>query len=200
MEPFETITSRAAPLLVDNVDTDVITPMKRVMQGREAIVKYAFEPLRFEADGTPRADFPLNDPAYADARILVVGSNFGCGSSRETAVWAVAGLGYRCVLGTGFGDIFFSNCFKNGVLPVVLSQEDFAAVAAAAEAAQELTVSLEEQIIRLPGERSLPFPVAPIRKEALRLGLDDLGLVLRRLDPIERFEARDCDARPWAHL
>jgi 3-isopropylmalate/(R)-2-methylmalate dehydratase small subunit len=199
-EPFETITSRAVPLLVDNVDTDVITPMKRIMEGGDAIVAYAFEPLRFDETGEPRPGFPIDDPAYAGARILVVGANFGCGSSRETAVWAVAGLGYRCVIGTSFGDIFFSNCFKNGVLPVTLGEASVTEVAAAARERQEITVSLEEQIVSLADGRQHTFEIAPIRKEALRHGLDDLGLVLRRLDSIAAFEARDRDARPWAGL
>ena len=200
MERFETITSRAVPLLVDNIDTDVITPMKRIMEGGTALVDYAFEPLRFDEQGEPRPEFPINDPAWAGARILVVGANFGCGSSRETAVWAVAGLGYRCLIGTSFGDIFFSNCFKNGLLPVMLAEEAVANVAAAAAALEPVTVSLDDQAVSLADGRSYAFDIAPIRKEALQQGLDDLGLVLRRLDEIEAFEARDRETRPWAYL
>jgi 3-isopropylmalate/(R)-2-methylmalate dehydratase small subunit len=167
-EPFETITSRAVPLLVDNVDTDVITPMKRIMEGGDAIVAYAFEPLRFDETGEPRPGFPIDDPAYAGARILVVGANFGCGSSRETAVWAVAGLGYRCVIGTSFGDIFFSNCFKNGVLPVTLGEASVTEVAAAARERQEITVSLEEGGAAARTGRSGPRPPAPRQHRGLR--------------------------------
>lgn len=200
MQPFETLTSRAVPLLVDNVDTDVITPMQRVMQGGDALVAYAFEPLRFDARGQPLAGFPIDDPAYAGARILVVGANFGCGSSRETAVWALAGLGYRCLLGTRFGDIFFSNCFKNGVLPVRLDEAAHAEVADAARRLEEIRVSLEEQSVTLADGRRFGFDVVPIRKEAMLHGLDDLGLVLRRLDRIAAFEARDREARPWVYV
>jgi 3-isopropylmalate/(R)-2-methylmalate dehydratase small subunit len=199
MQPFETLASRAVPLLVDNIDTDVITPMQRVLEGGDALVAYAFEPLRFDAGGRPRPGFPIDDPAYAGARILVVGANFGCGSSRETAVWALVGLGYRCVLGTSFGDIFFSNCFKNGVLPVRLGATEVAEVAAAARRREEIAVSLEEQTVRLADGRRFRFDVAPIRKEALLHGLDDLGLVLRRLDAIAAFEARDRASRAWAY-
>jgi 3-isopropylmalate/(R)-2-methylmalate dehydratase small subunit len=199
MEPFRTLTSRAVPLLVDNVDTDVITPVGRIMQGGDALVTYAFETLRFDASGTPRPDSPLDDPSYAGARILLVGANFGCGSSRETAVWAVAGLGVRCLIGPSFGDIFLSNCFENGLLPVVLPREAVEEIATAARRREEITVSLDDQSVRLAGGRRFAFDVAPIRKEALQRGLDDLGLVLRRLDRIEAFEARDRRARPWAY-
>jgi 3-isopropylmalate/(R)-2-methylmalate dehydratase small subunit len=200
MQPFETLTSRAVPLLVDDVDTDVITPMKRIMEGGNALVAYAFEPLRFDARGEPRPGFPVDDPAYAGARILVVGANFGCGSSRETAVWALVGLGYRCVIGTSFGDIFFSNCFKNGVLPLRLGEVEVAEIAAAARRREEIRVSLEEQSVCLEDGRRFAFEIAPIRKEAMLHGLDDLGLVLRRLDRIEAFEARDLEARPWVYV
>ena len=200
MEPFQTLTSRATPLLIDNIDTDVITPMQRVMQGRDALVTYAFETLRFDASGAPRPDSPLDDPAYAGAKILVVGANFGCGSSRETAVWAVAGLGYRCIIGASFGDIFFSNCFKNGLLPVILAEEAVAEVAAAAGRGEEIRVSLDHPCVSLADGRRFAFAIASIRREALQQGLDDLGLVLRRLDRIEAFEARDRNARAWASL
>jgi 3-isopropylmalate/(R)-2-methylmalate dehydratase small subunit len=200
MEPFRTITSRAVPLIVDNVDTDVITPMKRIMEGVDALVAYAFEALRFDANGVLRPDSPIDDPAYGGAKILVVGANFGCGSSRETAVWAVAGLGYRCIIGTSFGDIFFSNCFKNGLLPVILAEAAAQEVAVAARRHEEMTVSLDDQAVCLTDGRRFTFDIPSIRKEALQHGLDDLALVLRRLDKIEAFEARDRLARAWAYL
>lgn len=200
MEPFETIRSMAVPLMVDNVDTDVITPMNRVMQGGDAIVAHAFESLRFDASGAARPGCPLDDPAYAGARILLVGVNFGCGSSRETAVWAVAGLGYRCVIGSSFGDIFFSNCFKNGLLPVILPEAAVVAAAASAARHETLTVSLLDQSVCLESGARYAFDIAPIRKEALLHGLDDLSLILRRRDRISDFEARDRTARPWAYL
>lgn len=200
MDAFRTITSRAVPLQIDNVDTDVITPMNRILEGGDALVAYAFESLRFDANGAPRPDCPLDDPAYAGAKILVVGANFGCGSSRETAVWAVAGLGYRCLVAPSFGDIFLSSCFKNGLLPVVLAEGAVAEVAEAARRQEELTVSLDDQTVSLVDGRRFAFDIAPIRKEALQHGLDDLGLTLRRLDRIAAFEARDRTLRAWAHL
>lgn len=199
MEPFRTLRSRAVPLRIDNVDTDVITPMRRILEGREAIVTFAFEPLRFDASGAPRPGCPLDDPAYAGARILVTGANFGCGSSRETAVWAVAGLGYRCIISPSFGDIFLSNCFKNGLLPVILGEPEVGEIAAAAERGEEIGVALEDATVSLADGRRFAFEIAPIRKEALLRGLDDLGLTLRRLDRIDAFEARDRQARAWAH-
>lgn len=200
MEPFRTLTSRAVPLLLDDVDTDVITPVKRILEGGDAIVRWAFETLRFDAGGAPRPDSALDDPAWAGAQILLVGANFGCGSSRETAVWAVRGLGYRCLIGPSFGGIFYASCFRNGLLPVVLPREDVAAIAAAARRREEVTVSLDDQVVSLADGRRFAFSIAPVRKEALRHGLDDLGLVLRRLDRIEAFEARDRAARPWVYL
>jgi len=200
MEPFQTLHSKAVPLLVDDVDTDVITPIGRVLQGGSALVEFAFEPLRYDAAGRLHGDCPLDDPRYAGAQILIAGDNFACGSSRETAVWAVRGLGYRCVIAPSFGGIFHSNCFKNGVLPVTLAASDVVALAAFAEGGADLvTVDLEAQQVRA-GERSYAFDVPPLRKEALRSGLDDLGLILRRRDAISRFEQADRVARPWAHL
>lgn len=199
MEPFVTLVSRAVPLPLDHVDTDVITPMKRVMEGPEAMVRHAFEPLRFDETGAPRPGFPLDDPAFEGARILVVGANFGCGSSRETAVWALSGLGLRCVVGASFADIFASNCFKNGLLPVTLPPAALAEVMDAARRREEVTVSLEEQVVVLADGTRHAFHVPAVRKEALRAGLDELGLVLRRLDRIEAFEARDRRARPWVY-
>ncbi|MBM4336589.1 MAG: 3-isopropylmalate dehydratase small subunit [Deltaproteobacteria bacterium] len=200
MEPFETLHAKAVPLLVDDVDTDVITPIGRVLQGGSALVEFAFEPLRYDAAGRLHGECPLDDPRYAGAQILIAGANFACGSSRETAVWAVRGLGFRCVIAPSFGDIFHSNCFKNGVLPVRLAAGDVAALAAFAEGGAGLvTVDLEAQQVRA-GERRYGFDVPPLRKEALRSGLDDLGLILRRRDEISRFEQADRVARPWAHL
>jgi 3-isopropylmalate/(R)-2-methylmalate dehydratase small subunit len=198
MEPFPSLRAKAVPLLVDNVDTDVITPIGRVLQGAKAMIEFAFEPLRYDAAGRLRADCPLNDPAFAGAAILIAGENFGCGSSRETAVWAVRGLGFRCVVAPGFGDIFHSNCFKNGVLPVVLSRDDVLALARIAGAGGEIEVDLAAQRISA-GPLARRFEIPALRREALVLGLDDLGLVQRRLDAIRTFERHDREARPWAY-
>jgi 3-isopropylmalate/(R)-2-methylmalate dehydratase small subunit len=199
LEPFVSFASRAVPLMIDNIDTDVITPIGRVLQGPKATVEFAFEPLRFAADGTLDPACPLNDPAYAGARILIAGDNFACGSSRETAVWAVKGLGYAAVIAAGFGGIFFSNCFKNGVLPIVLAADAVAALAEFARGGGEVSVDLEAQRVT-GGPVSASFEISPLRKEALLGGLDDLGVILKRAGALEAFEARDRAARPWVYL
>jgi len=199
MEPFVSFTSKAVPLLIDNIDTDAITPIGRVLQGREVMIRYAFEPLRFAPDGALRPDCPLNDPAYAGARILIGGDNFACGSSRETAVWAIQGMGYRAVIAPSFGGIFFTNCLKGGLLPVALSAADVAALAGHAVRGGEISVDLEGQRVS-GGGVTAGFEISPLRKEALLGGLDDLGLILRRDAASAAFEARDRQARPWVYL
>jgi len=198
MEPFTTLRSKATPLLVDNVDTDVITPIGRVLEGPKAMVEFAFEPLRYDASGALRADCVLNDPRFAGAEILLAGENFGCGSSRETAVWAVRGLGFRCLVAPGFGDIFHSNCFKSGILPIDLPRGDVDALAAIARAGGELEVDLPAQRIGA-GATSHLFEIPALRKEALLLGLDDFGLIQRRMDAIRAFERRDRETRAWVY-
>ena len=197
-EPFTLLRGIAAPLLVDDIDTDTITPMGRVLEGPRALVEYEFEPLRYLRDGRPNPDFVLNQPAYRNARILLCGQNFACGSSRETAVWAVAGLGIRCVVAPSFGDIFFSNCFKNGLLPIVLPRAEVEALAAEA-AAGELTVDLERCEIATPSGRTLEFAVTPFRRRALLAGLDEIDSTLAREPEIAAFQARDRPARPWIY-
>jgi 3-isopropylmalate/(R)-2-methylmalate dehydratase small subunit len=195
---FLPVHSTAVPLLADNIDTDVITPIGRVLQGREATIAFAFEPLRFGPDGALRADCPLNDPAYAGAEILIAGANFACGSSRETAVWAVAGMGFRVVIAPSFGDIFHTNCFKNGVLPIVLAAGEVAALARHASAGGAIQIDLEAGTVTAANVR-YSFETAPLRKEALLLGLDDLGLILRRSEAVARFEEDDRRRRPWIY-
>jgi 3-isopropylmalate/(R)-2-methylmalate dehydratase small subunit len=194
------IASRAVPLLLDDVDTDVITPIRRVLEGMPSLVEHAFEALRFRADGTLDPDCPLNDPRYTGAEILLAGRNFGCGSSRETAVWAVKGRGFRCVVAASFGDIFRSNCFKNGVLSVAVAPADVAALGAEARAAAgDFVVDLERCRITTPGGRVVAFELSALRREALLHGLDDLGLTLRRRAALESFARADRARRPWAY-
>ena len=197
-ETFAVVTSKATPLLIDNIDTDVITPIGRVLEGRDAVVKYAFEPMRFTRDGALDPACPLNDPAFAGAQILIGGDNFGCGSSRETAVWAVRGLGYRVVIAKSFGDIFFSNCFKNGVLAVQLPAEQVDRLAEAAARGETVSVDLQSQRIT-SGDSEAAFAVSSLRKEMLASGLDDLGLISRRAEAISEFERADKIARPWVY-
>jgi len=198
MEPWKTLSSVAAPLLIESIDTDVISPMKRMLEGGDAIVKYAFEPLRYRADGSLNPDFVLNQAAYRDARILLAGPNFACGSSRETAVWAIAGLGLRCVIAPSFGDIFFKNCFQNGVLPIVLPLREVEALAAEASTG-ELRVDLERCELVTSSGRNLPFAVHPFRRRALLAGLDDIDATLERGSEISSFQTRDALVRPWVY-
>lgn len=194
--PLRSIVSKAVPLPIPSIDTDVITPMQRILDG--TFVEFAFESLRFDTDGAPRPDCPLDDPTYRGAEILIAGPNFGCGSSRETAVWAVKGLGFKAVIAESFGEIFGSNCFRNGVVPVVLPSAAVAELLVAAQAGQRITVDVNEQFVeRGPGQR-YGFDLPPLRRTALLEGLDDLQLALRLADEIADFEARDRAQRPWA--
>lgn len=188
--------SRATVLRLDNVDTDVITPIARVLEGREALARYAFEPLRFDPDGTPLPNDPFTDADRQGAEILLAGRNFGCGSSRETAAWAVRDLGFRVVVAPSFGDIFYSNCLKNGVLPIRLAAEAVVALMDHADALKEIEVSLPEQMVRA-GSREFAFQVGALQKRMLTTGLDEIGLLLSRVEAQRAFEARDTLARPW---
>ena len=199
MEKFTTVTGPAAPLLRQNVDTDTIIPMQRMLDHeREALGQFALEPLRFNEDGSEKPDFPLHQPAYRDAPILITGRNFGCGSSRETAVWALQGMGIKVVIGSSFGDIFYNNCFKNGVLPIVLDEKTVETLAAAS-AAGPTTVDLAAGTIRPPNRESIAFEVPPAQREALLEGLDEIDITRRRMDEIRAFQARDRASRPWIY-
>lgn len=199
MNRFTTLKGRAAPLPLPNVDTDVIIRIERLTGGvREKLGRYAFEALRYLNDGSDNPDFPLNQPAFRGAPILVAGPNFGCGSSREGAVWALQGMGVRCVIADSFGDIFYSNCFQNGVLPIRLPADDAARLMEAAQAASgEFTVDLEHQRITLPDGTFRSFRIDPLRREALLEGLDDIGLSLKQLPTIRSWQAQDRAQRPW---
>lgn len=200
MEPFATLRSKAVPLLVDDLDTDVITPIGRVLEGPKAMIEFAFESLRYDAAGRLRPECPLNDPERAGARILIAGANFGCGSSRETAVWAVRGLGFQCVIAPSFGDIFHENCLRNGLLPVRLPAAIVAGLRQALHAApgSTVTVDLPGQTVTGPDGAAHAFDVDPFRKQALLEGLDDIGFTLRHAAAIDAFEARHVAAWPWA--
>jgi 3-isopropylmalate/(R)-2-methylmalate dehydratase small subunit len=200
MEPLRIVESRAAVVDHDNVDTDVITPARRILEGLDSMIAHAFEPLRFRADGTPDPRFSFNDPARRGARILLAGRNFGCGSSRETAVWAIAGLGIRCIVAPSFGDIFFANCFKNGLLPIVVDEQQMRRLMEmAGDAAALFAVDLEAREIRPPRGAAIPFSVSEVRREALLRGADEIGLAMRRRESIDAFVARDRVLRPWIY-
>ena len=200
MEKFKTVEGIAAPMPLVNIDTDMIIPKQYLKTiKRSGLGVGAFSELRYDADGNDNPDFVLNKPAYRDASILVVGDNFGCGSSREHAPWALLDLGIRCVISTSFADIFFNNCFKNGILPIVLPDAERDALLSDAEngANARLTVDLEAQVITRPNGESIPFDVDPFRKHCLVNGLDDIGLTLQHAAEIDAYESQLASDRPW---
>jgi 3-isopropylmalate/(R)-2-methylmalate dehydratase small subunit len=200
MEKFTTLTGVAAPLPLINVDTDMIIPKQFLKTiKRTGLGKALFYELRFDEKGKERADFVLNTPAYRKAQILVAGDNFGCGSSREHAPWALLDFGIRCVISTSFADIFYNNCFKNGILPITVAREDLKKLMDDAErgANATLTIDLPAQEIRGPDGGVIRFDIDPFRKHCLINGLDDIGLTLEKASDIEAFEKRQREKRPW---
>jgi 3-isopropylmalate/(R)-2-methylmalate dehydratase small subunit len=200
MQKFETLTGGAAPLPAVNVDTDKIIPKQFLKTiKRTGLGKALFYELRFTADGKKIEDFVLNKPAYRKAQILVAGDNFGCGSSREHAPWALLDFGIRCVISTSFADIFYNNCFKNGILPIVVPPADLEKLMDDAErgANATLTIDLPKQEIRGPDGGVIKFDIDPFRKHCLLNGLDDIGLSLEKSEDIAAFERRQSAARPW---
>jgi 3-isopropylmalate/(R)-2-methylmalate dehydratase small subunit len=202
MKPFTVVTGAAVPLPLANVDTDVIIRVERMTNRAPAgLRKYAFEALRYLPDGKENPDCLLNQPPFRDAPILVTGANFGCGSSREPAVWALMALGIRCVIAESFGDIFFGNCFQNGILPLTLPKPAVEAISAeAAQASKAFAVDLVGQTVTTPSGRMFPFQVDPQRRESLIEGLDEVGQTLKLTDAITQWQARDRIARPWVWL
>ena len=201
MEKFTTLTAVAAPLPIVNVDTDMIIPkdyLKTIK--RTGLGKGLFSEMRYLDDGGDNPDFVLNKPSYKGAKILVAGDNFGCGSSREHAPWALLDFGIRCVISTSFADIFYNNCFKNGILPIKVSREDLAKLMDDASRGSNatLTVDLEAQEIRGPDGGVVKFDIDAFRKHCLIEGLDDIGLTMVKADKIASFEKKDSAARPWA--
>ena len=198
MQPFTVLRGCAAPLPIDNVDTDLIIRIERLTSlARGELGPWAFESLRYRGDGSENPDFALNQAPWREAPILVSGRNFGCGSSREGAVWALLARGIRCVLAESFGDIFHANCFQNGVLPVRLPAATLARVHAACAPQATWEVDLRAQRIVLPDGTALAFEVDPLRRAALLEGLDDIGRTLQLRESIDAWQARDRTARPW---
>jgi 3-isopropylmalate/(R)-2-methylmalate dehydratase small subunit len=190
----------AAPLLRDNIDTDVIVRIERVAQCKRGdFGPWAFEILRYRPDGSENPDFILNQAPFRDARVLLAGSNFGCGSSREMAVWALDDFGIRCVIAESFGDIFLGNCLQNGVLPIVLERKLIDRIAAVAVTGARIRVDLRTQAIEAVGLASVAFDVAPSIRDAFLVGLDEIGLTLRSGAEIERFQRDDRQLRPWIY-
>ena len=201
MEKFTKLSGVAAPMPLVNIDTDMIIPKQFLKTiKRTGLGANLFDEMRFDREGGEVEDFVLNQPAYRKAEILVAGDNFGCGSSREHAPWALLDFGIRCVISTSFADIFYNNCFKNGILPIVVSEEEHAKLMDDAErgANAVLTVDLESQTITGPDGGEIAFEVDPFRKHCLLNGLDDIGLTLdAAADAIDSFEAGAAQSRPW---
>ena len=198
MERFTRLTGVAAPLPLINVDTDMIIPKQFLKTiKRTGLGAHLFEELRFEEDGRERADFVLNQTPYREAKILIAGENFGCGSSREHAPWALLDFGIRCVVAPSFADIFYNNCFKNGILPVVLPKGEVDRLMAFGERGAVLTVDLEAQQITGADGGPIAFDIDPFRKRCLLNGLDDIALTLRKAEAIDRFEEGQRRSKPW---
>lgn len=201
MEKFVKLTGVAAPLPVVNIDTDMIIPkdyLKTIK--RTGLGKGLFAEARYNEDGSDNPDFVLNKPAYQNAKILVAGDNFGCGSSREHAPWALLDFGIRCVISTSFADIFYNNCFKNGILPIVVSQADLDKLMDDASRGSNaiLSVDLESQEITGPDGGSIKFEIDAFKRHCLLNGLDDIGLTLEKATAIDSFEKSVGASRPWA--
>jgi len=200
MKAFTTLTAIAAPLNMMNVDTDIIIPkqfLKTVK--RTGLGVSAFYNIRYDDAGQLLSDFVLNKPAYADAEILVTGANFGCGSSREHAPWALLDMGFRCIIAPSFADIFYNNSFKNGILPIELPQDQIDQIMADAEENPDapITVDLEKQTITRGNQFSFRFEIDPFRKECLMGGLDDIGLTMKKSEAIGHYESELSSDRPW---
>ncbi|MDO6727976.1 MAG: 3-isopropylmalate dehydratase small subunit [Cognatishimia sp.] len=200
MEKFQKLTGIAAPMPLVNIDTDMIIPkvfLKSIQ--RTGFGVNLFDEMRYNRDGTEIEDFVLNKPQYRNTEILVAGDNFGCGSSREHAPWAIADFGIKCVVSTSFADIFFNNCFKNGILPIVLPQETVDLLMSDAEKGENarMTVDLEAQEITTSDGEVIKFDVDPHRKHCLLEGLDDIGQTMQKEASIDAFEATANASRPW---
>jgi 3-isopropylmalate/(R)-2-methylmalate dehydratase small subunit len=201
LEKFDKLTGVAAPLPIVNIDTDMIIPkdyLKTIK--RTGLGTGLFSEMRYLEDGSENPDFVLNKPAYRNSKILVAGDNFGCGSSREHAPWALADFGIRCIISTSFADIFYNNSFKNGILPIVVSKDELEKLLDDAERGSNatLTIDLEAQEIRGPDGGVIHFELDSFKKHCLLNGLDDIGLTMERASAISGYESKLADTRPWA--
>jgi 3-isopropylmalate/(R)-2-methylmalate dehydratase small subunit len=204
-KPFTELTAIAAPIMRSNIDTDVIIRIERLVGNsvRGTLGKWAFGSLRYRPDGSENPEFILNREPYRQPEVLVTGPNFGCGSSREGAVWSLQELGIRALIGSSFGDIFFANCFQNGILPIVVDKAIVDGLAAEIEATQgagRIGIDLREQKITSPSGKQHRFEMDPRRRAGLLEGLDEVALTLRRDDEIRAFQAADRGERPWIHF
>ena len=200
-EPFVAVSGRAAAMREDNIDTDIIFPARFLLiTARKGLGRYAFHDRRFAADGSEVPGYVLNDGRFRTPPVIVAGANFGSGSSREQAVWALHGLGVRAVIAPGFGEIFHGNCLRNGIVPIVQPRETVAALMDAAEAGLDFTVDLEQQELTVAGLPPVPFTIAPERRLALLNGWDETDQVINQHGAdVDAFEARQRKAQPWLH-
>ena len=201
MEKFEKLSGVAAPMPLVNIDTDMIIPkvfLKTIK--RSGLGVNLFDEMRYDREGNEKPDFVLNKPQYRDAKILVAGDNFGCGSSREHAPWAIADFGIKCVISTSFADIFYNNCFKNGILPLVLPEDEVDTLMKDAEKGSNsiIEVDLENQTIVSSDGEIFSFDVDPFKKHCLLNGLDDIGLTMEKEDHIAAYESKASQQFPWA--
>ncbi|MEO0963149.1 MAG: 3-isopropylmalate dehydratase small subunit [Pseudomonadota bacterium] len=200
MDKFDKLTGVAAPMPITNVDTDMIIPKQFLKTiKRTGLGVNLFDEMRYKDDGSEVEDFVLNKPAYRDAKILVAGDNFGCGSSREHAPWALMDFGIRCIISTSFADIFYNNCFQNGILPIVLPKAEVDKLMDDAERGANAVVSidLEAQEIKGPDGGTIKFEIDAFRKHCMLNGLDAIGLTMQQADAIDGFEGKDKAARSW---
>ena len=198
MEKFKTLKGVAAPLPMMNVDTDMIIPKQFLKTiKRSGLGKNLFHELRFDMQGNIKNDFVLNWDPYKKATILIAGDNFGCGSSREHAPWSLLDFGFKCIVAPSFADIFYNNCFKNGILPIRLNQEKVNILMTEAKNKNQLTINLDEQKIILADENVIEFDIDPFRKKCLIEGLDDIGLTLQKKDKISKYEESIKSSQPW---
>lgn len=199
MQTFTTLSAIAAPLPLQNIDTDMIIPKQFLKTiKRTGLKEGLFYEMRYSVDGVPNADFVLHRAPYDHAQIVLAYENFGCGSSREHAPWALLDFGIRCVIAPSFADIFYNNCFKNGILPVTLPREQVESLMHIAEAGSDITVDLPSQTVRA-GNHEFHFELDPFRKKCLIEGLDDIGLTLQKKDAIDAFEAKNKAEHAWLY-
>ena len=202
MQEFTKLTGVAAPMDAINVDTDQIIPKLHLRTiKRTGLGKVLFDELRFNPDGTEKPEFVLNRAPYRNAEVLVAGDNFGCGSSREHAPWALLDFGIRCIISTSFADIFYNNCFKNGILPITVSADELQALMADASDRENpvLTVDLHAQEITRPNGATVRFSIDKFRRECLLDGLDDIGLTMQKVEMIDAFEKAQRERQPWLY-
>ena len=201
MKAFTTLSSAAVPLPLENIDTDIIIPAHHLKTvKRSGLGVHGFESLRYDADGAPLADSPFDQPQYKGAEVLVTGANFGCGSSREHAAWAIDDMGIRAIIAPSYSDIFGGNCVKNGILAITLPQETVDLLMDDAKAELPFTIDLDKQVItRANGLGDIPFDYNPVHKHLLLNGLDEIGQTLQSADAIRTFEKQQSQAQPWLY-